>query len=81
MRLCMEEIDVSCEGTRPIAVHWRGGVYHVSSILDHWTSRTSWWTSEDGADDHRYYLLLETSTIVMEVFRTRQGWMLSRLYD
>lgn len=77
----MEEIDVSCEGTRPIAVYWRGGIYHVSSILDRWTSRTGWWTSEDGMDDHRYYLLLETSTIVMEVFRTRRGWMLSRLYD
>ncbi|MBN9398717.1 MAG: hypothetical protein J0I17_00940 ['Candidatus Kapabacteria' thiocyanatum] len=53
----------------------------MSSILDRWTSRTAWWASEDGTDDHRYYLLLETSTIVMEVFRTRHGWMLSRLYD
>jgi len=77
MKLFLDQIDVQCKNNIPTLVCWRGGVYPVEHILETWTSRTAWWS----ADEAREYMLLETTNGVMEVYRSANGWILSRLFD
>jgi hypothetical protein len=78
MKLLLEPIDVGCKDDVPYVICWRGGAYDVERVLDVWWARGPWWE----ADERRDYLLLETTSGVMEVFRsTHQGWTLSRIFD
>ncbi|HCN04746.1 MAG TPA: hypothetical protein DIS79_03930 [Bacteroidetes bacterium] len=77
MHLYNETIDVSCKQDIPQLVAWRGGVYHVDRVLDTWTARHAWWTTEE----FRRYLLLETTMGVMEIYLGPRGWVLSRVFD
>ncbi len=78
MKLHLESIDVQLAGTAPTAVCWRGGVYPVQQVIDTWWSAGPWW--EDS--EERTYLLIETTSGVMEIFRSStRGWMLARTFE
>lgn len=78
MKLLLEPIDVGCRAGIPYIVCWRGGAYDVERVIDTWSTRGPWW----GTDERRTYLLLETTSGVMEIYRSYlQGWVLSRLFD
>lgn len=78
MKLILEQIDVGSQSDVPYVVCWRGGTYTIESIIDKWSTRGPWWTT----DERREYLLVSTSCGVMEIYRSSlQGWMMSRLFD
>ncbi|HLP29684.1 MAG TPA: hypothetical protein VK147_13690 [Candidatus Didemnitutus sp.] len=78
MKLLLEPIDVGCRNNTPYVVCWRGGAYDVERVLDAWSSRGPWW----GIDEVRDYILLETTSGVMEVYKSGQNsWILSRIFD
>ncbi len=78
MKLLMEPIDVSLTRNLPSIICWRGGTYDVEKVIDTWSSRGPWW----GRDERRRYLLLMTTSGVMEIFHSNlSGWMLSRIFD
>ena len=78
MKLLLEPIDVGCRNNTPYVICWRGGAYDVESVLDSWSSRGPWW----GKDELRDYILLMTTSGVMETYRSNlHGWMLSRMFD
>jgi len=78
MKLLMEPIDVSFTRNLPSIICWRGGTYDVEKVIDAWSSRGPWW----GRDEMRSYLLLMTTSGVMEIFHSNlSGWMLSRIFD
>jgi hypothetical protein len=58
-----EPIEVR-EGDVPEAFVWRGRLYVVRSVLDHWQERRSWWR-----DAHR-----DGGTDVLTDARERQVW-------
>ena len=78
MKSIHEPMDVAQQHQTPYMVCWRGGTYAVERIIDSWTSRGPWW----GNDETRGYMLLITSSGVMEIYHSNIcGWMLSRMYD
>lgn len=78
MKLILEQIDVGSQSDLPYVVCWRGGTYAIESIIDRWSTRGPWWTT----DEQREYLLVSTTCGVMEIYRSSlQGWMMSRLFD
>ncbi|RPI67644.1 MAG: hypothetical protein EHM43_07110 [Ignavibacteriae bacterium] len=77
MKLLMEPIDVAEHAAAPSAFCWQGRLFEVETVLENWSARGTWW----GIDDRREYYLLMTQNGVMEIFRSRNGWMLSRVYD
>ena len=85
MKLLMEPIDVatgkpstsSAPPVSPTAFCWRGRLYEVETVLEEWSARGDWW----GKEERRTYYLLMTTNGVLEIFRGREGWMLSRIYD
>jgi hypothetical protein len=78
MKLVLESIDVGCQSSVPYVICWRSGTYNVETVIDSWSTRGPWWTS----DEQREYLLVSTSCGVMEIYHsTIQGCMISRLYD
>jgi len=77
MKLMMEPIDVSARTATPTAFCWQGRLFEVENVLETWSARGEWW----GHEDQREYYLLMTTRGVMEIFRGREGWMLSRIYD
>jgi hypothetical protein len=78
MKLIQESIDVAYREMRPYMICWRSGTYTIEQIIDTWNSRGPWW----GKDEQRGYILLITSSGVMEIYHSNiQGWMLSRMYD
>jgi len=77
MKLMMEPIDVSATAATPTAFCWQGRLFEVENVLETWSARGEWW----GREDKREYYMLMTTSGVMEIFRGREGWMLSRIYD
>lgn len=72
-----EERRMTVRATEPRAFCWRGQLYEVEGVLESWLARGQWW----GAEDYREYYMLLTQRGVMEVFKGREGWMLSRIVD
>lgn len=79
MKLLLEQIDVDCHAdTTPNVICWRGGMYSIETIIDRWSTRGPWWTT----DEQRDYILVATSCGVMEIFHSSlKGWILSRVFD
>ena len=78
MKFLLEPIDVAQRNGLPTIICWRGGAYDVEQVLDRWSARGPWW----GSDEQRRYLLLITTSGVMEIFHNSlSGWMLSRIFD
>ncbi|MCG7321255.1 MULTISPECIES: DUF6504 family protein [Arsenicicoccus] len=42
MRRCEDVIEVRHEG-RPLQFIWRGRLYDVRAVVDHWRERRPWW--------------------------------------
>ncbi|AKT52035.1 DUF6504 family protein [Arsenicicoccus sp. oral taxon 190] len=42
MRRCEDAIEVRHDG-RPLQFIWRGRLYDVRSVVDHWRERRPWW--------------------------------------
>ncbi len=94
MRLLMEPIDVAEQvpatallqadhlhssglGVQPRAFCWQGLLYEVETVLETWSARCEWW----GTEEQREYFLVLTQMGVMEIFQSKQGWILSRVFD
>lgn len=77
MRLLLLPIVVECRDTTPYRVYWRGRYQDVRTVDDTWVSRRQWWSD----DEYRHYYRIHTDTAVMEIYRCRERWVLSRVAD
>ncbi|KRE36854.1 hypothetical protein ASG73_10995 [Janibacter sp. Soil728] len=48
VRLVEEAIEVRVAETRPEQFLWRGRLYRVTEVVDHWQERRAWWRATDG---------------------------------
>ena len=77
MKLYLEPINVTPSRGKPQRLLWRRREYVVQEVVDYWVSQTRWWRGEE----KRYYLRLATDGGMLEVFRSGNGWMISRIAD
>lgn len=77
MRLYLEPIDVDISARQLRRVHWRRQVFSVREVLERWISQTKWWSSEE----KRLYFRLLTSDGILEIYRSGEQWVLSRIMD
>jgi len=77
MRQIHETVTVTLLNNVPATIVWRGTLHTVIAMLDSWSSRRAWWNN----DEYRHYMLLHTTTAVLEVYRIHSTWILSRIAD
>jgi hypothetical protein len=77
MRLILEPVHVILYLGIPQLIRWHNTQHTVVEVLDSWSSRRLWWSS----DEYRRYFLLRTTHTVMEVYSHNQRWILSRIAD
>ena len=49
VRVVEEPIEVRVGGASPEQFLWRGRLYRVTEVVDHWQERHAWWRSSEGA--------------------------------
>lgn len=77
MKHVMAPIEVEVKEGRPVRVRYERGTYIVRRILDTWVVEGRWWACEV----RRYYFRLLTDRGTLDVYRSGEGWVLSRVLD
>jgi len=88
-----EPVEVWVRDGRPVRFVWRGGLYSVSRVLEHWLTTREWWQrqSEDPAvpPGEREFWRVEAASGIGSapgVYELRHDlgkgtWLLSRVWD
>lgn len=85
MKRILEPIKVTDE--RPQRLLWRGKVFQMEPPLERWIWRGRWWIDPQLQGERRiYYRILchplpRGTPRVFEIFRRKEGWILSRIVD
>lgn len=79
MRRVNQPISVQTQSSRPSRISWAGEVLNVQKLIECWVHQTGWWKPEGG--ERRVYYRLKTETGIVEVYRSGEGWTLSRIAD
>ena len=87
MKSILEPVTVKHQRNRPYLIRWRGSLYEVRLILDWWVVQSNWWTSQEERRIHFRVavrpLIISggAQTGVLELYRSGNDWMLTRLID
>jgi hypothetical protein len=73
----MEPVKVEMLGRAPHRVFWRGSVFNIEKLVDVWVSHRTWW----GNEERRVYMRLLTDRGTIDIYRSGEFWMLSRMVD
>ena len=87
-----EPVNVWVAGGRPVRFVWRGRLYTVLGVLDHWLVSREWWRQQDagtGAPSERECWRVDASPgpaappVTCELRRDAAtgGWLLARVWD
>jgi hypothetical protein len=87
-----EPIDVWVQDGRPARFAWRGRLYAVLRVLDHWVISREWWKEQNADPDapaEREFWRVEASpsrSVPAATFELRQDmatgdWLLARVWD
>lgn len=68
MKLLLEPIEVKISNGLPVALRWRGRVYHVVNIAAHWLYRGKWWTDVSLHGEVRRYYRVFCERARFEIF-------------
>jgi hypothetical protein len=72
-------VDVIVQSARPIRITWNGKHLAVQEIIDFWVYQTRWWRPR--GDERRVYYRLRTAEGTVELYRSDDEWVLSRIAD
>jgi len=87
-----EPVDVWIRDGRPARFVWRGRLYTVLGVLDHWVSSREWWKQQapgPGTPSEREFWRVDASpgggapSAAYELRRDAAtgGWLLARVWD
>ncbi len=91
-RTYAEPVDVAVSGGRPARFVWRGRLYTVLGVLDHWVISREWWKQQNPDLDtpaEREFWRIEASpgrraraaTYELRHDLATGQWMLARVWD
>jgi Family of unknown function (DUF6504) len=93
-RLYGEPIDVWVQDGKPARFAWRGRLYTVFGVLDHWVASREWWKQQGRGEEavepseHGFWRVEAAPgrNIAPATYELRQdtatgGWMLTRVWD
>lgn len=92
-RVYGEPVEVWVRDDRPVRFVWRGRLYTVSRVLEHWLTTREWWRRQEGEQaeeaDGREFWRVEAGAGIGSapgVYELRRDlgkgtWMLSRVWD
>ena len=81
MRLYNEPIQTQ-GNPLPTSFHWRGRLFRIDSVVDHWVLKGRWWGQEEQRTYYLVYAETPDTTGYFEVCSsTCSGWLLVRVYD
>jgi hypothetical protein len=91
-RTYAEPVDVGVSGGRPTRFVWRGRLYTVLGVLDHWVISREWWKQQNPDLDtpaEREFWRIEAApgrsaraaTYELRHDRATGQWMLARVWD
>jgi hypothetical protein len=74
------------EGSRPVAFHWRGSSYRVTTVLGHWREDAAYWSGGGVEVPQRDLWRVEARngtplTGVYELVCESDSWRLDRVWD
>jgi hypothetical protein len=49
-RVYGEPVEVWVRDDRPVRFVWRGSLFTVSRVLEHWLTTREWWRQQEGVD-------------------------------
>lgn len=90
-RVYGEPVDVWVRGGRPVRFVWRGQLYLVLSVAEHWVASRAWWQQgplPGTAADREYWWVAASpgprvAPALYELMRDAgtRGWLLARVRD
>ena len=91
-RTYAESVDVGVSGGRPARFVWRGRLYTVLGVLDHWVISREWWKQQNpdlGTPAEREFWRVEASpgrsaragTYELRHDLATGQWILARVWD
>ena len=91
-RVYGEGIEITAQDNRPLRFVWRGRLYRVLAVLEHWVVSSQWWQRNDPDTDvppEREFWRVEASpggTLPPAVYELRcdvatGDWLLIRVWD
>lgn len=77
MKRRTEEIQVRTARGWPVAIRRGGRQYRVRELLDVWVVQGQWWSDEQ----KRVCFRLRTDRGIVEIYRSGERWVLSKVMD
>lgn len=77
MKLLSLPIQVDALRGRPKQIRWKNRTVPVSQLADFWVLQSRWWAAEE----RRVYFRAETPRGLVELYRSGERWVLSRIMD
>jgi len=75
-----DRLPVECAvNGQPLALRWRGRVWRIEAIFNHWRVETGWWDNPVRRD--YYKVALEGGGVLLLVYdHIADGWFVRRIY-
>lgn len=81
MRILLEPITVEAAEGEPVRLTWQRRTWPVQAILDRWVWRGRWWRDSSLEGETRTYFRVVSRGSTLELYRSGDGWVLSRVWD
>jgi hypothetical protein len=77
MKRRFQPVEVEVTKGWPVLVNWNGHRHRVQHLVDAWVVQGRWWTEEE----RRVYFRVHTTGGTLDIFRSGDDWVLSKVQD
>ena len=77
MKRRLQPVEVEVTKGWPVLVHLNGRQHRVRHLVDAWVVQGRWWAEEE----RRVYFRVDTTGGMLDIFRSGDDWVLSRVQD
>ncbi|TDI74615.1 MAG: hypothetical protein E2O84_05575 [Bacteroidetes bacterium] len=77
MKRWFQPVEVEVTKGWPVVVNWNGRRHRVQYLVDAWVVQGKWWAEEE----RRVYFRVHTTGGTLDIFRSGDDWILSKVQD